>query len=135
MLSGYYKLWVDAITSQKAKKDSEVNWKAYTIIPISILMGLNLLTLLYWLNKLTHHELPILMTAGIFHLRLINIFISVIIMFFVPFLIFNYLMIFYNNRYEELIKIYDDHNGKLYRNYALISLGILALPFILMFLF
>src|SRR6202012_2839039 len=123
MLSAYYKLWVDAIVSEKNKKGRGTTWKAFTIIPISILMGINLLTLLYWTSKLTHYQLPVVLIVGIFNARLLNIYISAILMYFIPFLLLNYLVIFYNSRYKELIKSYQDNKGKWYRNYALMSLG------------
>lgn len=135
MLNAYYKLWVDTISFEKAKRTNKDNWKAFSLVPVSLLMGINLFTLLYWTNELTHHNLPVLLVAGIFNNRLIDIFISVIIMYFIPFLILNYLVIFYNQRYEQLMKIYQNKAGKLYRNYILISLGLLAIPVILKWMF
>jgi len=135
MLNAYYKLWVDAIAFEKGKRNNEVTWKAYTLVPVSLLMGINLFTLLYWTNELTHHNLPVLLIAHIFNNRLIDIFISIIIMYFIPFLLLNYLVIFYNQRYDLLMKIYQNVNGKLYRKYAWISLGLLAIPVILKWMF
>ncbi|HEY4197152.1 MAG TPA: hypothetical protein VGM63_16535 [Mucilaginibacter sp.] len=135
MLSVYYKLWVDAIVLEKNKKGRGASWKAFTIIPISILMGFNLLTLLYWTSRLTHHQLPVILIVGIFNSRLLNIYISAILMFFIPFLLLNYLVIFYGNRYQELVKLYQNNNGKWYRNYALISIGLLIIPVILSAMF
>lgn len=135
MLSAYYKLWVDAIVSEKTKKDRQSSWKAFTIVPISIIMGINLFTLLYWTNVLTHHELPLILVISFSRDMLINIFLSAIFMFFIPFLLLNYLAIFYNSRYESLIKTYKTNNGKWYRNYYLISIGVLVIPFILKWFF
>ncbi len=47
MLELYYKIWVDAIASAKAKKSQPGNWKLYTIVPISLLQGINLFTFFY----------------------------------------------------------------------------------------
>src|ERR1700743_2575421 len=102
MLSAYYKLWVDAIVSEKTKKDRQASLKAFTIVPISIIMGINLFTILYWTNVLTHHELPLILVIAFSRDMLINIFLSAILMFFTPFLLLNYLVIFYNTRYESL---------------------------------
>ena len=135
MLSAYYKLWVDAIVSEKTKKARQSSWKAFTIVPISIIMGVNLFTLLYWTNVLTHHELPLILVISFSRDMLINIFLSAILMFFIPFLLLNYLVIFYNSRYESLVKTYKSNNGKWYRNYCLISIGILVIPFILKWIF
>ena len=135
MLNAYYKLWVDAILLERSKKGREGSWKAYTLIPISLLMGINLFTLLYWANELTKHRLPMLLIVNLFSERLLNFYISVIVMFFIPFLLLNYLVIFYNQRYEELTRLNKGSNGKLYRNYALISIGLLAIPIILKMMF
>ena len=135
MLSAYYKLWVDAIVSEKNKKGRGTTWKAFTIIPISILMGINLLTLLYWTSKLTNYQLPVILVVGLFKERILNIYISAILMFFIPFFLLNYLVIFYGDRYNELIKQYQDNKGKWYRNYALISLGLLIIPFVISVMF
>lgn len=135
MLNAYYRLWVDVIAFEKAKKNNKVNWKPYSLVPVSLLMGINLFTLLYWTNELTHHNLPVLLVAGVFNNRLIDIFISIIIMYFIPFLLLNYLVIFYNQRYEKLMKIYPNTHGKVYRKYALTSLGLLAIPLILKWMF
>lgn len=135
MLNAYYKLWVDAILFEKNKRNREINWKAYTLIPISLLMGINLFTILYWMNELTHHRLPVILIISAFNVKLINIFISIITMYFIPFLLLNYLAVFYGQRYNELIKIYKNNNGKLYRSYSLISIGVMAIPFILKWLF
>ena len=135
MLSAYYKLWVDAIVSEKTKKDRQSSWKAVTIVPISIIMGVNIFTLLYCTNVLTHYELPLILVISFSRDMLINIFLSAILMFFIPFLLLNYLVIFYNSRYESLVKTYKTNNGKWYRNYYLMSIGVLVIPFILKWIF
>ena len=135
MLSAYYKLWVDAIISEKTKKDRQSSWKAFTIVPISIMMGINLFTLLYWTSVFTHHELPLILIITFSRDTLINIFLSAILMFFIPFLLLNYLLIFYNSRYENLIKTYKANNGKWYRKYYLISIGLLVIPIIFKWIF
>jgi hypothetical protein len=56
-------------------------------------------------------------------------------MYFIPFFLLNYLVIFYDQRYEKLVKVYKNTNGKLYRKYTLISLGLLTVPLILKWYF
>lgn len=131
MLGLYYKIWVDAIKSIQSNKAEQASWKAYTIIPISILMGINLFTLFFWMKTLFNKNLPLFFPIVIFNAKLINSFISIIVTLFIPFVILNYLLIFNNDRYETLLKEYNSSNGKLYRNYSLISLGVLIIPFII----
>lgn len=43
MTNLYYKIGVDVIVYEKTKHGHLWNWKTYTIIPISVLQGFNLL--------------------------------------------------------------------------------------------
>jgi hypothetical protein len=133
MLSLYYKIWVDAITKERAKKGEDGNWKAFTIIPISLLQGVNLLTLLFILRAFT--DIPILVTPEIVRDKAINTLIIGLLTFFIPFVIVNYLLIFNNGRYNTLLKVYRSGNGKFYRNYFLISVGVIVIPFVLKTIF
>jgi hypothetical protein len=128
MLKLYYRIWVDAIAATKAKMAGTDSWKAYTLVPMSLLMGINLLTFFVWMHSLVSRRLPLVLPVTIFHYRLINDFISVVTTLFIPFVLLNYLLIFNNNRYEQLLTKYPPQNGKLYKKYTLISLGILAIP-------
>lgn len=129
MLSIYYKIWVDAITQEKAKKREDGKyWKAFTIIPMSLVQGVNLLTLLFIFRFFT--DIPILFTLDLTRDKAINGFIAGLLVFFIPFVLLNYLLIFYNNRYNKLMNLYPSRNNKLYRNYVLISLGIIVIPFV-----
>lgn len=131
MQNWYYKIWTDAIISQRAKRAEHTSWKLYTIIPISVLQGINLFTFFYWMRIIFSHNLLLTMPVGIFHAHPLNGFISVMITFFIPFVLLNYLLIFYNNRYDKLILRYGSDNGKIYRNYALYTLGIAIIPIII----
>ncbi|SDF76886.1 hypothetical protein ACQ86K_19120 [Mucilaginibacter sp. P19] len=58
MLSIYYKIWVDAVTQERTKKGENVKyWKAFTIIPLCLIQGVNLLTLLFVLRFLNGYDL------------------------------------------------------------------------------
>jgi len=135
MLSLYYKIWADAIRLTKSSKTESENWKMFTIIPISILQGVNLLTLLFWIRWLSDKETAIILPMKLFNVGLLNDFVSIILTFFLPFVILNYLLIFYNDRYNDLLKTYRGRGGKLYLWYMALTLGIFALPYVLKFLF
>ena len=135
MLSLYYKIWVDAIAAERAKKSKIGNWKLYTLIPVSALQGINLLTFFYWMKVVVNRNLPLAMPVNIFNARLINGVISLVITLFLPFLIFNYLVIFNNNRYEYLLTQYKTQGGKLYQKYALVSVMLLIGPVIIQKMF
>jgi hypothetical protein len=135
MFKLYDRIWADAILTQKAKKNERTNWKLYTIVPISLLQGVNLFTMFYWLKKLVNHSLPLVFNVDIFNARLINASLSVVITFFIPFAILNYLFIFSNNRYEALLVKYKLRHKGLYKKYVLYSVGALAIPIILQKMF
>jgi hypothetical protein len=135
MRSLYYKIWVDAIKTEKAKRVEARNWKLYTIIPISLLQGINLFTFFYWMKVVVNRMLPLFFPVTIFNARLINAFISIIITLFIPFVILNYLLIFNNERYEELMIKYKSGDKKLYKKYSLITLGLFIIPLIIKAMF
>lgn len=124
----YYSVWADIITRTRRKKANVPNWKLYTIVPMSLLPGINLFTLFLWMKVLVNHNLPLVLPVDIFNNRLINGAVSMVVTFFIPFVILNYLLLFYNNHYEQVLKQYHSHDGRLYRKYVLISLGVLVIP-------
>ena len=131
MLGLYNKIWVDAIVSTKEKRTEADSWRLYTLVPLSLLMGINMFTLFLWMKTLVNRNLPLALPVNIFNALLINYFISVVVTFFIPFLLLNYLLIFNNNRYSDLLTRYDAQGGRLYKKYALISLGLLIIPVII----
>jgi hypothetical protein len=135
MFSLYYKIWVDAIVAEQSKKGRDRNWKLFTIIPISLLQGVNLLTILYWMKIIVDRNLPLFVGFDIFSAGAINSFLAVLMTFFIPFLILNYLLIFNNDRYAALIKQYPYKRGIIYRRYVMGSIGILIIPIIIQVMF
>ncbi|SEN44583.1 hypothetical protein SAMN05192574_103185 [Mucilaginibacter gossypiicola] len=133
MLSIYYKIWVDAITQERAKKGMDGSWKVFTIISMSLIQGVNLLSLLFILRFFT--DIPILFTLDLTRDKAINAFIAGLLVFLIPFVILNYLLIFNNDRYNKLMNLYPSRGRKLYRNYVLISLGIIVVPFVFKLIF
>lgn len=131
MQNWYYKIWADAIVSQQQKRGEHTSWKLYTIVPVSALQGINLFTVFYWMKVIVDRGLLLSMPVGVFDARPLNGFISVLITFFLPFVILNYLLIFYNDRYKILVDKYGSENGKLYKKYTLISLGLAVIPVII----
>ncbi|MGI8891921.1 MAG: hypothetical protein ACR2GN_00540 [Bacteroidia bacterium] len=128
----YYKLWVDAIYYEKKKHGHFRNWKPYVLIGISFCQGLNLATILFWISPFTKtlFFIPINLFPGNFIDNAISGFITL----FLPFLIINYILIFYNKKYEIIINNYQDKNGKIYIGYFVISAIICFVPIVIGFL-
>ncbi|ASU35279.1 hypothetical protein [Mucilaginibacter xinganensis] len=135
MLKLYYRIWADAIISQKKNKAGNTSWQLYTLVPISALQGINLLTIFYWLRIIVSRQLLLAMPVNIFNAHPLNSFISVLVTFFIPFAILNYLAVFSNERYKQVIETYGSQQGKLYKKYALISIGLLIIPVVIKVMF
>jgi len=131
MLGLYYEIWADAITATRAKRAEAASWKLYTLIPISLLMGINLFTFFLWMKTLVNRSLPLYFQFNIFNYLLINDYISIVATLFFPFIILNYLLIFNNDHYKRILDSYKADGGKLYKKYALISIGLLVIPVII----
>ena len=127
MTNIYDEIWADAIRATK-RKDSE-QWKMATLVPMSILHGVNLLAILFVLRGILGRQWPLFVPVKIFGDVILNDAVSIILTFIVPFLIFNYLLIFSNNRYYRIMRFYKGKNGRLYKLYILLSLGIIVIPF------
>jgi hypothetical protein len=128
MLSIYYKIWVDAIVFEQTKNGERRNWKIFTLFPISILQGVNLLTIFFVAGAITKKNIPIFFDVSIFHIKPLDAFISFSITLFWPFVFLNYFSIIYNNRYEGLVEKYRYHGGRLYLTYFLLTIGVFIIP-------
>ncbi|MCC8424597.1 hypothetical protein [Mucilaginibacter sp. UR6-11] len=131
----YYKIWADAIVQERSKKDRESSWKMFSNASMSILMGINLLTLLLLLRLLSGGRFLILFPMHLLKYAGLNTGISVLLTYFAPFIILNYLLVFNNNKYEEIIRKYGNRKGKLYNRYALTSFGIIVIPLLFKMMF
>jgi hypothetical protein len=125
----YYKIWVDAIVWEKATNGKRRNWKPYTLIPISLCQGLNVLTICFWCH------IPIFINVHVFVIKPIDGFLSYSITLLMPFIVLNFFLIIYKKRYESLIERYKYHNGKFYLWYFLFSVGGFIVPLIIAIVF
>jgi hypothetical protein len=134
MLSVYYKIWVDAIRVTKAINPEKRHWKPLTIIPISVLQGINMATVLLWIKALDS-KFTVVIPVRILNVNPMNTAISLVLTFFLPFVIFNYLLILYDDRYLALMQRYRPRSGRRYFWYIAITLSVFALPYILQWIF
>lgn len=130
----YYKIWADAINRTKKNKSERNGWKLMPLISMSVLMGLNLLALFLLLHAI-NDSLLLLFPVHLFDTTGYNTGVSIILTYFFPFAILNYLLIFSNNQYQGIAQKYRRRNSKLYRNYALISIGLVGIPVLLKVVF
>jgi hypothetical protein len=128
MLGLYYRIWTDCITRLKLQPANKYDWPRKSMFIMSIAMTFNFALLMsilqrpilgYYFYKL---DIPFLS-------RYVNNVVSFVILFVMPCVIVNYLLIFRNKRYDKLLKRYPYYNGKLIVTYFLISM---FLPIVLL---
>lgn len=121
MLKIYYTIWVDGLLKMKSLPKNNGMWKFYGMTFMSTAMALNILLVMTILEShiLNYHFYDV--KVDVFPGTKLDAFLSFFILFLAPPLLINYLLIFYNNRYERLFKKYKYFEGKFYTSYLLIS--------------
>lgn len=130
----YYRIWVDAIIKLRSRPQNAGLWKFFAMTFISMSMALNLILLLFMLSDLGITKGIAKLSVNIFPGSRIDAFFSFFASYLLPFLVLNYFLIFYRDRYNKLIKRYPSHDGKLFLKYFLGSLGGIIVYFLLAFL-
>lgn len=121
-MSFYYKVWVNCIVKLRSRPENVGMWKYMSIMFMSIAMAVNFTFIMAILQrniiKNNFYDIKVNILPG----TILDSFIKGFILYFLPFLLFNYFMIFYKNKYKRLIERYEYHNGKLFIVYFLLSL-------------
>jgi hypothetical protein len=132
MLKFYYGLWVDTITKIQSIPKNKDMWEFYSISFISMAMALNLWFVTFLLMLHLNIVIPFLpLRLDIFPGNKLDAFLGFFISYLFPVLLINYLLIFKNRKYLELVKSYKPQNGKLFLKYFIGSLLIIILYFII----
>jgi len=130
----YYRIWVDCITRLRSIEANKDNWQTIGIVSMSTAMTFNFVLLMVIIQKnildYYFYEINIPVLSGFQ-----NYILTILILYFLPCVIINYLLIFRNKRYEKLLKKYPYSNGKFIVAFILISLFLpIVLLLIAMFL-
>jgi len=129
MLELYYRIWVDFIKRAKLQPANKHSWKTMGIITMTMAMTFNFALLMIVIQRYVTHNsfyglrLPLPEYAS-------NV-VSFLILFIIPCVIINYLLIFRGTRYKKLLEKYPYYNGKLFVAYFLTSM---LLPILLMWI-
>src|SRR5687767_8988922 len=121
MLGFYYRIWVDCIVRGRSQPGNSKNWKTKSLIFMTTAMTFNLVLSMIFIQKYFYGYYFYKIEFTFLPRPLSNL-ISFLALFALPCLIFNYLLIFNNKRYERLIEKYPYNNGKLFISYFVISL-------------
>lgn len=120
LLRLYYKIWVDCLTRARMQKANRVDWVIGSMCLMSFAMTYNFAFIMsilqrnifdnffYWFEI---SEVP----------RYVGNVLSFCILFILPVVLLNYLLIIRNKRYEKLLLKYPYYNGKLFITYFLLS--------------
>jgi len=135
MLKLYYRIWADAIIYEQTKNGHFRNWKFYTLVPISMIMGVNLLTVSLVVGKVFDLWILGFLNINLFPIESVNKVLAGIITLFLPFIFFNYFIVFHKKQYKWIVKKFPYKQGRVYLVYVLGSLSIIILPLIILVLF
>ncbi len=119
----YYSIWVDAIVNIEKNPKHKKDWKFFSMVYMTLLNALNLGVVLMLLAYIFKFEV-IWVRFTILPGTMLNSFVAFIVQFVMPFILLNYVLVFYRNKYKGLIQRYSDKKGKLFAAYLLSSIGL-----------
>jgi len=126
----YYRIWVDCISRLRSIDINKNNWKLTSMFAMSVAMTFNFVLFMSVFQKEVlgyyFYEFNIPNFTGYE-----NYISTILVLYFLPCIIINYLLILHGKRYEKLLEKYPYKNGKLFATYFTISL---FLPIILIFI-
>jgi hypothetical protein len=131
MLKIYYRIWADCISSLRRRAANKRNWKFKSIVMMSLAMTFNIALVMAIIQKYVWGQYFYKIDLPFLPKKIGNA-ASFFILFFIPSLILNLLMIFKDSRYENFIDRYPTYNGNLFVGYFL---GSLALPIVLLWVY
>lgn len=132
ILDIYYKIMVGSIIKNKKLPANRDHWKTNSLTIVSITMGAQfwLLIMLFEIFKVNVFSFYNF-NLDIFSGERLDGMLKGTILFFLPFFIINYFLIFWRDRYKIIIKKYDSNDNEKY--YMIYAGGTFLILFILMF--
>ena len=125
----YYAWWADSIIRIKHFNPKMKDWEKRIFELNTTLNALNYWVIVVWLKYLDIIEIPTL-NIDVFPGDVIDKVVSSIINFGTPFIILNYFLVFYKNRYEKIIKQFKDKKLNIAFPYTVISVALSAITVI-----
>lgn len=118
MYNLYYLIWADSIQSIRKYQPNKKDWKISIFFIITTMHSFNLWIVLLWLKYFKILIIPPF-NINIFPGHMIDSILSFAIEFVSPFILLNYLLVFRNNRYKEILEKYKDLKIKYCKYYCL----------------
>jgi len=120
MMNLYNKIWVDFIKRAQQFPDRRDNWKRSSMIFMTLAMASNFILIMAILERYVLNRTIYIIDFSFFPERA-NYVLSYLILYILPSLLINYLLIFRNKRYLKLLDRYPYYNGKLAASYCVFS--------------
>lgn len=119
----YYALWADAINYERIKNGGAGHWKIFTFSYMSILLSLNIMTLLSMILFLTGYDITskIYEVLTLFQSKLLRDFAWAIVVLFIPSMVVTYFFVFHKKKYEYILSKYKFRNGRLLLIYFILT--------------
>lgn len=118
MKNPYYEIWSDAIQSGRKHNPDDKHWKINIFGMLTFIDSILLWTITIWTKYFNILEWP-LIHIRFFPGTVLNHFFSYLISYAWPFVILNYFLIFYRDRYKKILDKYPSRKGKVVMAYVL----------------
>ncbi|KGO91878.1 hypothetical protein Q766_15665 [Flavobacterium subsaxonicum WB 4.1-42 = DSM 21790] len=128
MLTLYYTIWIDCIV--KIRNFDDYAWKLKSMMIMSFTMAIAYMVFITILENIIGSSFYELNLKNYIAKPWCDLFES-LLLFFIPFVVINYFLIFYKNRYEILIERYKYNNGKYVITFFLCCMALPLLCFLL----
>jgi hypothetical protein len=127
----YYMIWSDAILTAQSKKKNSQEWKILVYL-FAVFQMLNLAIVIILIKSFFDIRYPITFQIDIFPGRILNSLLPALLFYILPFVLINYFLIVYKDRYKQVIVNYKSYNGKLVLGYIILSIVSFFLPLLIM---
>jgi len=121
----YYMIWADAISRMRQHHPNKRDWKIILLMYLSWIHAINGWIVFIWMRFFGLLSIP-LIQLDIFPGTLLDGVLAFTIQFALPFIVANYFLIFYKNRYQSIIERY---KSSRFRFALVYSFSILVLAF------
>jgi hypothetical protein len=122
----YYVLWADVVIRIKRSHPENNDWKHISLFLMSFIFSLNIMILISWLKYFSVIDIPLL-HFNLTPIKSINTPISLSIEFLMPCYLINYFLIFYKDKYHNILEHYPETKIK----YSVIYVFSIIILFIL----
>lgn len=120
----YYLLWADAICFVKRNPSRVNDWKWLLQLHIGMLMSLKFAVIINILEREIFKTNFYNINFDFMDIPFLKNILEYLFLYFSPFFLLNYFLIFYKSRYTFIIKNYNKNNGKLFIFYYILSISI-----------